>query len=40
MPEKEENLTEETLRLVLAKYIFILTDEVFEVDYCSVENGG
>ncbi len=40
MPEKEENLTEEILRLVLKKYISILTDEVFEVDYCSVENGG
>lgn len=40
MPEKERNLTEETLRRILAKYISILTDEVFEVDYCSVENGG
>lgn len=40
MPEKERNLTEETLRQILAKYISILTDEVFEVDYCSVENGG
>lgn len=38
--EKERNLTEETLRQILAKYISILTDEVFEVDYCSVENGG
>ncbi len=38
--EKERNLTEETLRRILAKYISILTDEVFEVDYCSVENGG
>lgn len=38
--EKEQNLTEETLRRILAKYISILTDEVFEVDYCSVENGG
>lgn len=40
MPGKERNLTEETLRLILAKYISILTDEVFEVDYYSVENGG
>ncbi|MDE6852146.1 MAG: hypothetical protein K2J67_06610 [Lachnospiraceae bacterium] len=38
--EKERSLTEETLRRILAKYISILTDEVFEVDYCSVENGG
>lgn len=40
VPEKERNLTEETLRQILAKYISILTDDVFEVDYCSVENGG
>lgn len=40
MPEKERNLTEEILRCILGKYISILTDEVFEVDYCSVKNGG
>lgn len=38
--EEERNLTEETLCQILAKYISILTDKVFEVDYCSVENGG
>lgn len=37
---QERNLTEEKLRQLLSKYVSILTDEVFEVDYCSVENGG
>lgn len=40
MPVQERNLTEEKLRQLLSKYVSILTDEVFEVDYCSVENGG
>lgn len=37
---KEQNLTEESVRLIFAKYASILSDEELEVDYQSVENGG
>lgn len=37
---KEHSLTEEAVRLTFAKYASILSDEVLEVEYQSVENGG
>lgn len=40
MTEKDMTLTEEGLRLIFAKYVNILTDEVLDVDYQEVENGG
>ncbi len=40
IPEHEKSLTEEAVRLLLAKYISILTDEPIEISYQSVENGG
>lgn len=36
----ERGLTEEAVRQIFAKYVSILSDEVLEVDYQSVENGG
>ena len=36
----EHSLTEESVRQIFAKYASILSDEVLEVDYQSVENGG
>ena len=40
LQRNEHNLTEEAVRQVFAKYVTILSDEVLEVDYESVENGG
>lgn len=40
MTPKERDLTEDAVRLILSKYASILTDEVLEIDYQSVENGG
>ena len=40
MSEKEQNLTEESLRDIYAKYLHIITDEDIDVDYQSVTNGG
>lgn len=40
MTEKEKNMTEEDVRLLIAKYVNILTDKEIDVDYQSVENGG
>lgn len=36
----ERSLTEETVRQIFAKYASILSNEVLEVDYQLVENGG
>lgn len=40
LPAKERSLSEEDIRQIFAKYVSILSDEVLEVDYQSVENGG
>lgn len=40
LQKKEHSLTEEAVRQIFVKYTSILGDEVFEVDYESVENGG
>ena len=40
LQRNEHNLTEETVKQIFAKYVTILSDEVLEVDYESVENGG
>ena len=40
LQKNEHNLTEEAVRQIFAKYVTILSDEVLEVDYESVENGG
>lgn len=40
MRDGEERLTEESIRLIFAKYVNILTDKVLDVEYQSVENGG
>lgn len=40
LQENEHSLTEEAVRQIFAKYVSILSDEVLEVDYESVENGG
>lgn len=37
---EERGLTEETVRLVFAKYVSILSDDVLDIDYQSIENGG
>lgn len=40
MTEKEKNMTEEDVRLLIAKYVSVLTDNVVNIEYQSVENGG
>lgn len=40
LQEKERNLTEESIRLILVKYISILTDQILTIEYHSAENGG
>ena len=40
LQEIERNLTEESIRLILVKYISILTDQILTIEYHSVENGG
>ena len=40
LQKKEHSLTEEAVRQIFTKYVSILSDEVLEVDYESVENGG
>lgn len=40
LQRNEHNLTEEAVRQIFAKYVTILSDDVLEVDYESVENGG
>lgn len=40
LQRNEYNLTEEAVRQIFAKYVTILSDEVLDVDYESVENGG
>lgn len=37
---KEHRLTEDDVRLIFAKYTSVLSDEVLEITYQSVENGG
>lgn len=38
--DADKEMTEEKLRLLYAKYVNILTDDVLDVDYQSAENGG
>ena len=38
--QDEQALTEEDIRLIFVKYVNILTDEVLDVEYQAVENGG
>ena len=40
MTEKEKNMTEEDIRLLIAKYVHVLTNVDIDVNYQSVENGG
>ena len=40
LQEKERNLTEESIRLIMVKYISLLTDQILTIEYHSVENGG
>lgn len=40
MTEKEKNITEEDIRILIAKYVNVLTDNVVNIEYQSVENGG
>jgi hypothetical protein len=40
LKESEKNLTEESVKNILKKYIKILTDEPIDIYYYSVENGG
>lgn len=40
MTEKEKSMTEEDVRILIAKYVNVLTDVAITVDYQSIENGG
>lgn len=40
MTDVDKKMTEEKLQQLYAKYVNILTDEVLDIDYQSVENGG
>lgn len=40
MSDKEKNMTEEDVRLVISKYVNMLTDKNIIIEYQSVENGG
>ena len=40
LSEKEKNMTEEDVRLLIVKYVNVLTDANVNIEYQSVENGG
>lgn len=40
MTDKEKNMTENDVRLLIAKYVNLLTNNPVTIDYQSVENGG
>lgn len=40
LTDTTRGMTEEQLIRIFKKYVNVLTDEVLDVDYCSVENGG